>query len=78
MIGARQLVPYLRLFPIWHYGPIYSLLDGRYVRHGWKPDRFGVRERPSCRYCGRGPVVHEGRCQDCTSRVMRRFATEAL
>jgi hypothetical protein len=44
MIGARAIVPYLRLFPIWRYGPIYDRLDGRYLRDGWYPDRFGRRE----------------------------------
>jgi hypothetical protein len=32
----------MRLFPIWRYGPIYSKLDGRYVRDGWYPDRYGT------------------------------------
>lgn len=44
MIGARYLVPYLRPFPIWKYGPIYDALDGRYLRDGWYPERFGQRE----------------------------------
>ena len=44
LIGARYLVPYVRLFPIWRFGPIYSLLDGHYVRDGWKPDRYGQWE----------------------------------
>lgn len=43
MIGRRYLVPYVRLFPIWRYGPIYDF-DGYYVRHGWKPDRYGTWE----------------------------------
>ena len=42
-VGAREVYPVLRLFPIWRYGPLYSKLDGRYVRHGWKPDRFEIR-----------------------------------
>jgi hypothetical protein len=44
LVGARYLVPYVRLFPIWRYGPIYSKLDGRYVRHGWRPDCYGTWE----------------------------------
>jgi hypothetical protein len=44
MIGARYLVPYVRLFPIWRYGPIYGRLDGLYVRDGWHPDWYGEWE----------------------------------
>jgi hypothetical protein len=43
-IGARYLEPYLRPFPVWRYGPICDKLDGRYLRDGWYPDRFGARE----------------------------------
>ena len=44
MIGRRRLVPYLRLFPIWRFGPLYDRLDGRRVGVGWSPDWFGTWE----------------------------------
>jgi hypothetical protein len=42
MIGARYKVPVLNLFWIWKHGPIVDF-DGRYVRDGWYPERFGTR-----------------------------------
>ena len=44
MIGARYIYPVLRPFPVWRYGPRYSLLDGRYIGDGWYADKFAVRE----------------------------------
>lgn len=44
MIGKRQVYPVLLPFPIWRYGERYGNLDGHFVRMGWWPDRFGVRE----------------------------------
>lgn len=41
-IGKYQLTPYLRIFPIWKHGPIYDPIDGRYVRDGWYPERYGT------------------------------------
>lgn len=41
-IGRYRLTPYLRLFPIWRYGPRYDRLDGHYVDDGWSPDWYGV------------------------------------
>lgn len=40
----RYLVPYLREFSIWRYGPRHDLIDGHYVDDGWYPDRFGQWE----------------------------------
>jgi hypothetical protein len=44
MIGARRVYPVLRPFPIWRFGEIYDKITGHFVRHGWVPDRFDVRE----------------------------------
>jgi hypothetical protein len=41
MIGKDYVVPYHRVFPIWTFGPIYDAIDGRYVRDGWYPERYG-------------------------------------
>lgn len=38
LIGKRYLVPYVRAFPIWRYGPLSS--GGQ----GWWPDRYGTIE----------------------------------
>lgn len=49
LIGRRQVYPVLLPFPIWRYGPLYGRLDGRYIRDGWWPDPYGVREVESGR-----------------------------
>lgn len=45
-VGARYVEPYLRLFPIWRYGPRYDFLDGYFIGYGWYPEKFGVRDVP--------------------------------
>lgn len=39
LIGRRYLIPYVRPFPIWRFGPLYR-------GEGWYPDHYGTIEVP--------------------------------
>ena len=41
--AARYLVPYVRPFTLWKFGPRYNLF-GEYVDEGWYVDKYGQHE----------------------------------
>ena len=43
-VGVRRVKAYLRLFPIWRFGPRTSWFTGERIADGWYPDRYEYRD----------------------------------